>query len=155
MASTRFGEGTDGEDQGRAEVLIGEINVGIGYGDGEEREWICDSGADYHMSGDTNVFDFIEDIPSTFHVKQIKGKVAITRWGVVRLSTDKGNGVKGVLELHEVLFLPEMNVNIFSLQRIRDKGECSYAFKGKPQPGKVIPIQLVRGLEEGMKGEFC
>ena len=74
--------------------LIGEINVGIGYGDGEEREWICDSGADYHMSGDINVFDSIEDIPSTFHVKQIKGKVAITRWGVVRLSTDKGNGVK-------------------------------------------------------------
>ena len=154
----RFGEGTDGEDQGHAEVLIGEINVGIGYGDGEEREWICDSGADYHMSGDINVFDFIEDIPSTFHVKQIKGKVAITRWGVVRLSTDKGNGVKGVLELHEVLFLPGMNVNIFSLQRIRDKGECSYAFKGKPQPGKVIPIlnregEQIATMRESLKAK--
>ena len=98
----------------------------------EKREWVCDSGADYHMSGDMTLFDFLEDIPSTFHVKQIKGKVVKTRWGIVRLSTDKGNGVKGVLELHEVLFLPGMKVNIFSLQRIRDKGACSFAFKGEP-----------------------
>ena len=72
--------------------MIGEINMGIGDGDREEREWVCDNGADYHMSGDISLFDFLEDIPSTFHVKQIKGKVVITRWGVVRLSTDKGNG---------------------------------------------------------------
>ena len=121
-------------------MLIGEISMGIGDGDGEEREWVCDNGADYHMSGDIHLFDFLEDIPSTFHVKQIKGKVAINKWGVVRLSTKKGNGVKGVLELHEVLFLPGMRVNIFSLQRIRDKGACSYEFKGEPQPGKEIPI---------------
>ena len=94
--------------------------MGIGDGDGEEREWVCDSGADYHMSDDINLFDFLEDIPSLFNVKQIKGKVVITRWGVVRLSTDYGNGVKGVLELQEVLFLPGMKVNVFSLQRIRD-----------------------------------
>ena len=136
----RFGEGTDVEDQGHAEVLMGEINMGIGDGDGEEREWVCDSGADYHMTGDITLFDFLEDIPATFHVKQIKGKVVITKWGVVRLSTDKGDGVKGVLELHEVLFLPGMKVNIFSLQRIRNKGACSFAFEGDPQPGKEIPI---------------
>ena len=65
-------------------------------------------------------FDFLDDVPSTFHVKQIKGRVSITKWGVVRLSTEKGEGKKGVLELHEVLFLPGMRVNIFSLQRIRD-----------------------------------
>ena len=136
----RYGESTDVEEQGHAEVLIGEINMGIGDGDGEEKEWVCDSGADYHMSGDISLFDFLVDIPSTFHVKQIKGKVVITKWGVVRLTTDKGNGVKGVLELHEVLFLPGMRVNIFSLQRIRDKGACSYTFEGEPQPGKEIPI---------------
>ena len=66
-----------------------------------------------------------------FHVKQIKGKVVITRWGVVRLSTNKGNVVKGVLDLHEVLFVRGMKLNIFSLQRIRDKGACSFAFKGE------------------------
>ena len=51
-------------------------------------QWVCDSGADYHMSGDINLFDFLDDVPSTFHVKQIKGKVPITKWGVVRLSTE-------------------------------------------------------------------
>ena len=91
--------------------------MGIGEGDGDDKEWVCDSGADFHMSGDIGLFDFLDDVPSTFHVKQIKGKVAITKWGVVRLSTDKVKGEKGVLELHEVLFLPGMRVNIFSLQK--------------------------------------
>ena len=44
-------------------MLIGEINMGIGDGDGEEREWVCDSGANYHMLGDMNLCDFLEDIP--------------------------------------------------------------------------------------------
>ena len=33
-----------------------------------------------------------------------------------------------------------MKVNIFSLQRIRSKGACSFAFHGVPQPERVIQI---------------
>ena len=103
------------EEHGHAKVLIREINMGIGKGDGEEKEWVCDGGADYHMSGDISLFDVLDDVPSTFHVKQIKGMVALTKWGVVRLSTNKGKGVKGVLERHEVLFLPGIvKVSVFS-----------------------------------------
>ena len=43
-----------------------------------------------------------------------EGKVFVTQWGVVRLSIDKANGEKGELELHEVLFIPDLNT--FSLQ---------------------------------------
>ena len=114
--------------------------MGMGDEDGEDKEWVCDTGANYHMCGDDTLFDSLETIPSTFHVKQIKGKVVVTQWGVVRLSTEKGNGRWGMLELHEVLYMPGMRVNIFSLQRIRNKGSCSYAFAGNPQPGKKIPI---------------
>ena len=146
----------DVEDQRHAVVLIEEISMGIGEGDGEEKEWVCGSGADYHMSGDIILFDFLDDVPSTFHVKHIKGKVAITKWGVVRMSTDKGKGVKSVLELHEVLFLPGMRVKIFSLQRIRDKGACSYTFEGKPHPGNQIPIlnregEQIATMQESLK----
>ena len=81
----RYGEGT--ETQGHAEVLIGEVNMGEGDGDGEDKEWVCDSGVDHHLTGDITLFDFIEDIPSDFHVKRIKGKVDVLQWGVVRLST--------------------------------------------------------------------
>ena len=50
------------------------------------------------------------------------------------------------------------NVDIFSLQRIRDKGECSYAFKGKPQPGKEIPIvnregEQIATMRESLKAK--
>ena len=84
--STRFGEGdADGEssEQGHSEVLIGEINMGTGEGDGVEREWVCDSVADYHMSGDATLFDSLELISSKFFVKQIMGRVAMMKWGTV------------------------------------------------------------------------
>ena len=72
-----------------------------------------------HMTGDMSVFDPIVPIPSTFFVKQTKGKVAVTEWGVVRLCTDGAGGEKRDLELREALFMPGMKVNIFSLPRIR------------------------------------
>ena len=64
-----------------------------------EREWVCDSGADYHMSGDDTLFDSLQPIPSKFFVKQIMGKVVVTQWGTVRLRTDGVNGLKKKLEL--------------------------------------------------------
>ena len=62
--------------------------------------------------------------------------MAVKQWGPVRLSTEKGEGKKGVLELSEVLFMPGMRVNIFSLERIREKEACIYKFEGATQPGK-------------------
>ena len=121
--------------------------MGNGDGDGDEGEWVADSGADYHMTGDRRVFESIESVPSKFSVKQIKGKIDIKEWGVVRMWTDKGEGVNGALELKEVLYLPGMKVNIFSLQRIRNIGECSYTFEGKPTPGKKIPIYNKGGYQ--------
>ena len=85
---SRYGEGDGDEetdDQGHSEVLMGEFSMGTGDGDGDKREWVCDSGADYHMSGDPTLFDSLEDIPSTFYVKQIMGKVVVTQWGTVKL----------------------------------------------------------------------
>ena len=145
---TRYGEGEEEEEeQGHAEVLVGEVNMGSGDGDGDEKEWVCDSGADFHMTGDKSLFDIIAPIPSTFFVKQIKGKVSVTQWGVVRLSTDGAGGKKRELELREVLFMPGMKVNIFSLQRIRHKGACSYTFQGVPNPEGVIPILNKGGVQ--------
>ena len=80
--STRFGEGDvdeESNDKGHSEVLIGGISMGTGEGDGVEREWVCDSGADYHMSGDATLFDSLQPILSKFFVKQIISRVAVTQ----------------------------------------------------------------------------
>ena len=66
-------------------MLVGETYMGTEDGDGEEKEWVCDSGADCHMSGYSTIYDSLEPIPSTFFVKQIMGKVAVRKWGTVRL----------------------------------------------------------------------
>ena len=59
-----------GRHNGVHKVLVGEVNMGSGDGDGDEKEWVCDSGADFHMTGDKSLFDIIGPIPSTFFVKQ-------------------------------------------------------------------------------------
>ena len=46
----KCGEGEEGGEQGHVEVLIGEVNMGVGDEDGEDKEWVCDSGANYHMN---------------------------------------------------------------------------------------------------------
>ena len=138
----RLGEVEEEEEPeyGYSEALIGEVNMGTGDGDGDEKEWVCDSGADFHMSGDRSLFEFLVPIPATFFVKQIMGKVAVTEWGTIRLRTDGEDGSKKVLQLREVLFMPGMKVNIFSLQRIRSRGSCSYTFQGAPGSNVAIPI---------------
>lgn len=57
-----------------------------------------------------------------FFLKQIEGKVVVEQWGVIRLPANKSNWEKGELELHEVLDMPGMQMNIFSFERIRSKG---------------------------------
>ena len=54
-----LGEGVEVQEevaeQGHGEAMIGEVNIGRGEEDGDGREWVCDSGADFHMSGDCHV----------------------------------------------------------------------------------------------------
>lgn len=52
--------------------------MGTGDGDGEDKEWVCDSGDDFHMSGDISLFDYPEPIPSAFYVKQIMATISVT-----------------------------------------------------------------------------
>ena len=143
----RYGGGGEEEEkphvleQGHSEVLLGEVNMG-----GEDTG-VGESGADYHMTGDISLFDFVENIPSTFFVKQIKGRVEVSQWGVVRLCTDGVDGEKRELEMREVLYMPGMRVNIFSLQQIRSKAACGYSFQGAPHPGGVIPIINKHGVQ--------
>ena len=79
------------------------------------------------------------------------------QWGTVRLSTEHGEGMTGDLVLGDVLYMPGMQVNILSLQRMRDSS-CEYTFSGKPQPRKIIPIFNSKGgqiasMKESAKGK--
>ena len=69
----KFGERA--EERGHVEILMAEVNLGVGDGGGDEREWVRDSRADNHMSSTIMLVDKLESIPQIFFVKQIKGKV--------------------------------------------------------------------------------
>ena len=105
---SRIGEEGEEEEQeqGHLEALIGEVNMGTSDGDCEDKEWVCDSRADFYMSGDISLFDYLEPIPSAFYIKQIMGTVVNTQWGIVRVNTNGGGGVKKELTPHEAMFMP-------------------------------------------------
>lgn len=56
---------------------MGEIFFKGGDGDGDEREWVYDGGAVYHMTGDASLFNPLGNISSSFRFKQINGTVLV------------------------------------------------------------------------------
>ena len=77
-------------EPGHAEIYVGEANFGGGDIDGADKEWVCDTGSDYHLSGDNSMFEKLEQIPSDFYVRQIKGKVAVNPFSKSTHLNDKG-----------------------------------------------------------------
>ena len=49
---------------------MGEINFERGDRDGDEREWVCDSGADCHMTSDASLFSTLENVCCSTNVGQ-------------------------------------------------------------------------------------
>ena len=58
---------------------MGEFNFGGGVRDGDEKEWVFDGGADYHIRGDNSMFVELEEVVSNYFVP-------VKQWGVVYLS---------------------------------------------------------------------
>lgn len=54
-------------------------------------------------------------------IQQVQGLVEVKEWGTVLLQVDGANG-KRVIRLDETLIVPDIKVNLFSLQRVVNKG---------------------------------
>ena len=48
---------------------MGEVNIGGGNGEGDEKECVCDSETDNHMTIDISMFEKLEEISLNFFVK--------------------------------------------------------------------------------------
>ena len=63
----------------------------------------------------------IEPCPPGTRIRQVQGFVDVLEWGTVLLEVDGEHG-KHVMHLRETLIVPDINVNLFSLQRVIDGG---------------------------------
>ena len=57
------------EDFGYAEICMGHAKSDENENERGGKEWICDSGADHHMTGDKTLFVKLREVPPDFYVK--------------------------------------------------------------------------------------
>ena len=91
-----------------------------------KNEWIMDSGATKHMSGDEECFQQINREPIQDYIEvaneqkvPILGKGKVTLWG---------KGTKTSINLHDVLYAPGLSRNLFSISTVIKKG-CTVEFQ--------------------------
>ena len=86
---------------------------------------------------DFDKFVKLEKFPKAQYVKQIQGGVKVTHWGVAQVFSVGASGEERSVMLHDCLYIPDLSVNIFSLQRLREKSG-SYALSG--ELGGKVPL---------------
>jgi hypothetical protein len=81
--------------------------------------WFVDSGSSHRMTGMRLVFLSVSETGSDCHVKNgVRTRHAVKGVGCVRFQLESGVS----LEVHEVMYVPELNVNLLSISTLEDMG---------------------------------
>ena len=102
------------------EVMIVEVDL-AGETDQQEGKWLGDSGSSHHIKSTRDGMVDVKPCPAGTKIRQVQGVVNVEEWGTVLLEVDGANG-KHIMRLSETLIVPNINVNLFSLQRVIQGG---------------------------------
>ena len=79
--------------------------------------WLADLGASHHISCNMGNYTTFERIDKPYKIQQLQGEILVTHWGTIQLVTQSATRPRHLL-LSQVLYIPGMNFNILSLQKI-------------------------------------
>lgn len=98
--------------------------------------WFMNSGTSYHMLGKKEMFLSVSKIDSALHVKiGMRTIHAVKGVGTVLFQLES----RGSLEVVEVLYVPKLKTNLFSVSALEDEGYDVF------QKGQVfIHLELLR-----------
>ncbi|CEH15994.1 FOG: Transposon-encoded proteins with TYA, reverse transcriptase, integrase domains in various combinations [Ceraceosorus bombacis] len=96
-----------------AETVVGLSAVGRGT------DWYLDGGATQHMTG--TYHHMAQGTPCSTLIQGIGAQVQATHRGKVPLTIDKDGAAVGVL-LHDVLYAPELHINLISVPQLNLRG---------------------------------
>ena len=82
-----------------------------------QRPSLGDTRASHHTTYDMANFPTFRRLSTPYRIKKLQGEVNVTRCGTVNLIVQSARG-PGPLQLKEVLYIPSMNFNLFSLQKV-------------------------------------
>ena len=80
-----------------------------------------DSGASHHIKSSSSSMINVTKCPPGTTIRKLQGIVDVEEWGSVLLQVDGHDG-KMTIRLDETLIVPEITVNLFSMQRVLDMG---------------------------------
>ena len=79
------------------------------------REWISDSGASHHLCTDLKSFNDLRKPEEDILVRRVGGQILVTQSRSVVMEVDGEKG-KEFIQLHDVLYLPRLSVNLLSIK---------------------------------------
>jgi len=90
--------------------------------------WYLDSGASFHMTGDKELFNDLEEKDLQMHIEMGDDEnYSITELGMITLQREHG----APLTLKNVMYVPGMKKNLVSISMLEDKGYDVILSKGK------------------------
>ena len=93
--------------------------------------WLADSGCSRHMAFNPNIFDSIVDVDNPIRVKVASGHVVMcNQMGVVHLPCKSSSGNVTIITLHDVLLVPGLRCNLFSVGLAARQGTVNCSFEG-------------------------
>lgn len=96
----------------------------------DDAEWLIDSGASQHMTPDKKIIDNFSNFNKPLNVKLADDRILLS-YGKGDVSLTVFNGKEKVnLTLKDVLYVPKLQNNLFSLPSATAKG-ASFEFKGR------------------------
>lgn len=87
----------------------------------QKEDWILDSGANSHFTNDKSLlFDFQETQPEEIQVA--KGEALMHAVGIGKIKLRPSHLQNTIVELHKVLYVPDLSTNLLSLSQVDQKG---------------------------------
>lgn len=117
--------------------------------DRDEDIWLADSGASKHMTFRKDFFTSLNPISEIHHEKIADDKLLPTEGSGTIVITEHISGKFVERELHNVLYVPEMRRNLFSVATINDKQFSFHAYEKfcevRDKDGKLSSSGVRRG----------
>ena len=143
-----FSKGTKKEivKEGAEGMVLEEVlSNSVGSDPLTDVEWLGDSGASRHVCNDMSLLWDVVEREEPILLRQLLGKIEVYVTGTIKLECKNKEGESVVLNLYNTLYIPQANVCLFSLQKMR---EAHYRIV-QPQPIGTDWIQSEEGLFVG------
>ena len=97
----------------------------------DEECWLADSGAGKHMSFKKEYFSTLEDVSEKYYVKTADNNILSAEGMGTVTVLEEINGQSIERKLTDVLYVPGLRRNLFSISKIPDKSFSFHVFQGR------------------------